>query len=625
MNFFTHFQVAKVITAINRFPVTSVLLGCIALLFLCLINSTFGYETDETIIRLIVTGVLGVWIFAALKLWVESVHASRIHELTLSVIGGFFLIWHYLMLPNNPNGEWVAFEFIIHGAFFTSLFSVPFLVLWIRNHYREAQFYSYVINFIVGAFEASIVGVGTFLLGAATYVSVDILFALDISERRYAEWAVFSFVLIGPGYFLVQFQHTVTESLRVGEKFLHFLIKYLTLPFITIYLAILYLYTIKVLSNFSEWPEGIVSWLVIWFSFFGYVVYLFSYHARDVRPVAWFRIFWPYLLLPQIVMLFYAIGLRIEQHGFTINRYLIVVFGLWLLLISLYFIVSRGKRLVVVPGSLFVGMMLIIVGPWSVFSVPVASQLETLEDHLLSLEIIRYDPNTYPPDVEAPTFIITPLTVEQGNIFDEQQRETAESARSVIRYLCYQHDCAHLDKHFRGLKEPFQQSHGLDDEYYSAHDYISAFGLDYAPYGKDGGWGLREVWHYYNLDNYVTQGAIDMSEYESGYYFHTDAWDTTEIAQVNQMVSVIRNDDQFFVAVPHRDVEIDITDSITAFAQANQEVSNYDSVDVDRTVIKIDREDINVLIHVIYLSSYAVAADAPAIQTMKGFIFYTLK
>ncbi|MDR0772292.1 MAG: DUF4153 domain-containing protein, partial [Candidatus Peribacteria bacterium] len=65
--------------------------------------------------------------------------------------------------------------------------------------------------------------------------------------------------------------------------------------------------------------------------------------------------------IPQIFMLFYAMYLRINQYDLTINRYFVVVFGIWLLFISLYFVFSKRKNLIVIPAVLTTFTVLISV------------------------------------------------------------------------------------------------------------------------------------------------------------------------------------------------------------------------------------------------------------------------
>lgn len=130
--------------------------------------------------------------------------------------------------------------------------------------------------------------------------------------------------------------------------------------------------------------------MVIGFSIFGYILYIFSQALEgEYRVIEKVRKIFPYVVLPQIIMLFYAIWLRIHQYDFTMNRYFVVVFGIWLTVISLYFILSKSKKLAFIPGILSLFIVLISVGPWSVYQFPFARQearfLENLKEaHILS-------------------------------------------------------------------------------------------------------------------------------------------------------------------------------------------------------------------------------------------------
>ncbi len=147
-------------------------------------------------------------------------------------------------------------------------------------------------------------------------------------------WMVFSMTLFSPIFGLahVPKKETFTQS-EVGEnKFFTFLIKYIGVPFIYIYFLILYAYSIKVLSHFSDWPKGQITWLVIAFSIFGYKMYIFTHLLKGENVlIKLSRKFFPIAVIPQIFMLFYAIYLRINQYDITMNRYFVVVFGVWLL------------------------------------------------------------------------------------------------------------------------------------------------------------------------------------------------------------------------------------------------------------------------------------------------------
>jgi hypothetical protein len=81
-------------------------------------------------------------------------------------------------------------------------------------------------------------------------------------------------------------------------------------------------------------------------------------------------------------MLGYAIYLRIDQYGLTMNRYFVVIFGIWLALISLYYIVSKRKSLTVIAATLTAISLIISVGPWSVYQLPLSHQYDRLVKNL---------------------------------------------------------------------------------------------------------------------------------------------------------------------------------------------------------------------------------------------------
>ena len=111
------------------------------------------------------------------------------------------------------------------------------------------------------------------------------------------------------------------------NRFFSFLVRFVATPFIYVYFFILYAYTFKVLMNFSEWPKGIISWMVIGFTAFGYMIYIFSKaYDSNSRMISLFRKYFSLAVLPQVCMLFYAIYLRIAQYDITMNRYFVVIF-----------------------------------------------------------------------------------------------------------------------------------------------------------------------------------------------------------------------------------------------------------------------------------------------------------
>ena len=216
---------------------------------------------------------------------------------------------------------------------------------------------------------SGIVGLSLVLLGVVAISSVVSLFELQSiidEENYYGTWISLSLALIAPMYGLREFPHLkeIEKTHFEINRFFSFLIRYLATPAVYIYFIILYAYSVKVLLNFSDWPKGIVSWLVIGFSSFGYLTYIFSKPYEESKTVLLFRKWFPLAVIPQLGMLFYAISLRIGQYDLTMNRYFVVAFGTWLLITSVYFFLRKSALLAFVPASLALISFLISLGPW---------------------------------------------------------------------------------------------------------------------------------------------------------------------------------------------------------------------------------------------------------------------
>jgi len=128
---------------------------------------------------------------------------------------------------------------------------------------------------------SAIVGGSVLLLGFIAIGSVRELFDLTgefWDGKINGHWATFSLSLVAPLYALIHFPELkeIKKNTYDTNRFFSFLVRFVGIPFILVYFIILYAYSVRVLMNFQDWPNGIISWLVIGFSIFGYLVFIFS-------------------------------------------------------------------------------------------------------------------------------------------------------------------------------------------------------------------------------------------------------------------------------------------------------------------------------------------------------------
>ncbi len=253
----------------------------------------------------------------------------------------------------------------------------PFVMLREMNglwQYNKSLF----IRILIGGVYSGVLFAGL----ALAIVAVDNLFEVQIEEKIYAYLWVTIAGIFNTWFFLSGVPANISSLERTTDypKGLKIFTLYVLIPLITVYLVILYAYAGKILIT-SVWPVGWVANLVIAFSIFGILSFLLVYPLRNDASNTWVnfysRLFY-FLLVPLIVLLYVSIFKRIDMYGVTVERYLVVLLAVWLSFIAVFFILTSGKQIWVIPLSLCVVVLLATFGPWGAFAVSQRSQINEL-------------------------------------------------------------------------------------------------------------------------------------------------------------------------------------------------------------------------------------------------------
>jgi hypothetical protein len=413
----------------KRFPLSVLLIAIVTGCWYYIVNSD---PTDLFIPRVIFTDVVTFFLSVGVYLYLETWKRAPLDR-WFPILPILYGVWFYFTVDirESVTTESITY-FLLHLVGFLSLlFFAPYLARIFHGEEGSIEYTNYFSRIAWVVLMSGIVGVTLVILGFIAIGSVIALFDLSSfvwDEKLYGNWAVTALSLIAPLYALIHLPKWGDIDTKKYEtnRFFAFLIRYVATPAIYVYFAILYAYSIRVLADFSHWPKGMVTWLVIGFSSFGYLVYIFSKSYEDSRVVATFRRYFPYVVIPQIGMLAYAIYLRIAQYDLTMNRYFVVIFGLWLVGISLYYVISKRKSLAIIPASLSLISLLISLGPWSVFSYPQDRQEARLMRNLEQAKILQDGK-------------IVPLTSER-----DISKELSTEIAGGIEYLCSFDDCARI-------------------------------------------------------------------------------------------------------------------------------------------------------------------------------------
>lgn len=352
-----------------RFPVTAILsfLLMVVLIIQNERNIDGIYETVQ-LRRLAMTFAVGMLLSISLKHLQERFWPDK-PELLITVPPTLIvMVLYYLLFTKDMD----MLNGIRFAGTLAALIIAIFYSLKLRNH---EDYEPYVVKVLNGLF-ITILYAGVLFFGISAIIfTINALFDAEIDGKWYLYFFLFDTFVFGALMFLSKLPKASENFLaREYSRPLKVLLLYIVIPLITIYTGILYVYFIQILVT-QEWPRGLVSNLVLWYSVVAAAVIFFITPILEENQVArLFRTWFPRVLLPILGMMFVSIGKRIQQYGVTENRYLIVLLGIWVLVIMLYFVTRRRLTNIFIPVSLSIVALIAVYGPLSAFNVSSFSQ-----------------------------------------------------------------------------------------------------------------------------------------------------------------------------------------------------------------------------------------------------------
>lgn len=353
----------------TRYPITAIL--SITLMIILIIQNERNidgiYET-EMLRRLAMTAAIGMLASISLKhlqerFWQNKSSLIIVAPPTVLIMGLYYFFFTEEMTRIN------TVRFV--GLILTLIITIFYTLKLKENEDYEP----YVIRIFYGFF-ITVLYSGVLYFGISAIIfTINALFDAEIDGKWFFYFFLMVTFIFGALMFLSKLPKK-DESYKEYNysKALKILLLYIVIPLITIYTGILYVYFIKILVT-QEWPRGLVSNLVLWYAVVSAAVIFFITPILEENKVAQlFRTWFPRILLPILPMMFVSIGKRIMQYGVTENRYFVVLLGIWVLLIMIYFIAKKRLSNIFIPVSLSIFALVSILGPLSAFSVSNFSQ-----------------------------------------------------------------------------------------------------------------------------------------------------------------------------------------------------------------------------------------------------------
>ncbi|AWI05118.1 DUF4153 domain-containing protein [Clostridium drakei] len=377
--------------SLKRFPLT-IMFSFSVFLTLIVISETTPKE--NTLARVAMALALGIPISLCIKLSFEKTNEKSIFKLALAYLCGIILLiaYYFLFLKTMdmvPVTRYIGVSLVLYLAF-----------LFIPYFFKKEQFEMYVITIFTGFFITIIYSIVLYLGLSAILFTIDKLLGIKILGKIYYYTWLFVVFIFSLLYFLsgIPFKQEAI-SVKSYPKLLRILLLYIVMPLIAVYTIILYIYFGKIIIT-KQWPVGLVSHLVLWYSVIVTIVLFFITPIKNHS--SWqnnfFKIF-PKIILPLIVMMFISIAIRLNAYGVTERRYFVLILGIWLFFIMLYLSFIKKIRNILIPFTLSIVALISVFGPLSSYSISKISQNNRLEKILLKDNMIKNGKIQSSPDI----------------------------------------------------------------------------------------------------------------------------------------------------------------------------------------------------------------------------------
>ncbi len=465
-----HYLVSSAETAFLRFPLTIVSAVIAAGCALLIIESETS--SNYTVMNLMLTAALGIPVYTGVALLTQRpVPGARYYYYAGATL---VLILVFMSLPefnSTFNRYRPYFRYAVYNA-------AAHLLVAVAPYFQKGElngFWNYNKSLFLRILLSLLYSLVMYAGLALSIFTVDELFNAEIDPRLFAEVFVVITYVFNTWFFVAGLPAEFDELQRDTRypRGLKVFCQYVLVPLIVIYLVILYIYGGKIMITWN-WPEGLVSYLIMVISVAGILTMLLLYPYSENEDGHWIKSLrkaFYLLLIPLVIMLFLAIGIRINTYGFTVNRYLILLTGIWISMAAIYSLV-RPRHIKFLPASLGILYLLCSFGYWGMFSVSERDQTDRLETILSEngllengkiVNEVKWDRSEF-PEFKSPDQLINNLVLS-----DSLHNEVI----SILEYLDDYHG-------FNSIESWFEQDiDGLIKESIEAdNDTIRAFARD---------------------------------------------------------------------------------------------------------------------------------------------------
>ncbi|MBP9186819.1 MAG: DUF4153 domain-containing protein [Bacteroidia bacterium] len=326
--------------------------------------------------KTLMCSALGLIAYFIVHLYTEYYKLINSRKNIIIFFTTILLVLYFLSLGDKHTEIEIINFFVLNLL----LHLVASYVLFIRNNTID-DFWNFNKNLFVRFLTSSLYSAVLFVGLSFALIAIDNLFNIDINYKIYSQLYILIVGVFNTFFFL----NGVTKPSQIKDELIYpkglkNFTQFVLIPLVVIYLTILLAYELKIILTF-DLPIGWVSSLVLVFFVLGILSILLVYPLRNSEDNSWIKKFsklFFILVLPLLILLFWAIGYRIQAYGVTVERYYVFILACWVALIAIYGIIKPNYHIKIIPISLSIVLIISLFGPQSANGIAKYSQSKRL-------------------------------------------------------------------------------------------------------------------------------------------------------------------------------------------------------------------------------------------------------
>ncbi|OMH20062.1 hypothetical protein AC231_04535 [Clostridium pasteurianum] len=432
-------------------------------------------------------------------------------------------------------------------------FTIAFYIIFtiVPYFYRRDNYEMYIVKLFTNFFITYLYSLILYGGLSAIIFTTDKLFNININGNIYIDILILVICIFAPVYFLSsipKYNETVTSYSY--PKVLSVLIIYIIIPIIIIYSIIMYAFFVKIIIT-GEWPNNLISHLVLWYSLIDVWIILFIYPLQKINKFTKnFTLWFPRIIIPIMIMMFIAIAIRINSYGITESRYFVVLAGIWVFINMVYIGFYKNSKRLFITLSLAIFSLISVLGPFSSYKLSIYSQNNRFKKILEKNHMIT-EYNTVKPA----------SSISKNDILD---------LTSIIYYFNNNHkltDLNYIPEKF-GI-DNIEDVFGFKPDYYVPGNDIN--NISYTLNGNEIVFPIGEYEYFIEYNNYIVKdNSIKIKDRDITITYNRNDSELKIIKKSEQVYKIYINDIVHRINEKNRGKDISSIDDMTFMDENNK-------------------------------------------------------